>query len=274
MATSKKPDTFEGGMIPVADNYPIQVSNPESNPEQVSIPVPPPVQLPSVENLDAVQAIIQQAMAARDAEVSALRQELQAIKVNTSAQTANDAQGAGGYPWMFWRKPQTWPDTQSRGWLSIGPGGPTPAGNRDTGSYNLYLRKGMTPVTKYGYINPPVDPEARKIFMPLLRKGGAIEFPASQVIAFKWHIDPPIEGLTFPQYELVKGTVINFVCEACGHTLYFMPTEKAVAGENYRAHLMVTHKYPFREAAEAIRLSGFVARPFAQDISGAPARDS
>jgi len=131
----------------------------------------------------------------------------------------------------------------------------------------------MTPVTKYGYISAPTDPEAVKSFLPLLRKGGAVEFPASQVIAFKWHISPPIKGLKFPQYEAVRETVINFVCEACGHTLYFLKEAKAVAGENYRAHLMVAHKYPFREAAEAIRLSGFTVKNFASEaVAGIPER--
>jgi hypothetical protein len=177
---------------------------------------------------------------------------------------------------MYWRKPQTWPDVTARGWVGFGPGGPTPSGNRSTGSYNLYLKKGMQPITKYGYIEPPTTPEAVHSFLPMLRKGGAVEFPASQVVAYKWHLNPPIVGLKFPQYEAIKGDVLKFICEACGHTLYFLPADKQTAGENYRAHLMVAHKYPFREAAEAIRQSGFVTRPYAIEEPAEvtlPARD-
>lgn len=280
-------DKFEGGIIPVdATPSPIPVIDAEAKKtsEHVSTlsdDAPPPVldapfvaeniveQVGDSADLDAVRTVIQQALAARDAEVSALRTELQAIKAG--AGQAGDAQGAGGYPWMYWRKGPNWPDVASRGWIGYAPGGPTPAGNRDAGAYNLYLKKGMQPITKYGYIEPPTDPEAVRSFLPMLRKGGAAEFPASQVIAFKWHINPPIKGLKFPQYEKVKGEVIHFECEACGHTLYFMPTERAVAGENYRAHLMVVHKYPFREAAEAIKQSGFTIRSHAVAEAGAGA---
>jgi hypothetical protein len=269
MANNTQRDTFEGGLIPVdptpapaVAQHVSSLEDADAKAAKVEAPVVAAEEIATAvgegADTDAIRTIIQQALAARDAEVSALRQELQAAKVG--AGQAGDAQGAGGMPWMYWRKGPNWPDEASRGWIGVAPGGPTPAGARDTGAYNLYLKKGMQPITKYGYIEPPTNPEAIHSFLPMLKKGGAGEFPASQVIAFKWHITPPIKGLKFPQYEAVKGNVIHFECESCGHTLYFMPEERAKAGETYRAHLMVAHKYPFREAAEALRQSGFTAR--------------
>lgn len=225
-----------------------------------------------VGDVEAVTALINQAMAARDAEVAALRAELDTVKTASASGGMFDEQASvGGYPWMYWKKPENWPAKGERGWIGIGPGGPTPKGNRDAGSYTLYLRKGLIPVTRYGYIEPPKEPNALHTFLPILRKGGAREFPASQVIAFNWHINPPVPGIIFPQYEAVKSGVINFVCEACGHTLYFLADQQGIAGENYRAHLMKAHQYPFREAAEAVRQSGLTLTSYRPVSASSPA---
>lgn len=265
--TAKKADEFEGGLVPS-----VAVDEASASPGTVEvsagIEATPEAAAKLAEalgggtDIDAVKALINQAMAARDAEISALRAELETVKVSRPADGLL-GDSIGGYPWMFWKKPENWPSPAERGWISYGPGGPTPNGNRDAGSYTRYLRKGLIPITRYGYIEPPRTPNAVDVFLALLRAGGAKEFPASQVIAFNWHIRPPIKGLVFPQYEAIKAGVISFICEACGHTMFFMPDQKGVAGDNYRAHLMGAHKYPFREAAEAVRQSGLTMTSFA-----------
>jgi hypothetical protein len=261
----KKADTFEGGLVPSVPRH-------EEAPEPVAeVSVPTNVEGATPET---VEGIIEKALRARDAEVSALREELNQVKAGQGQESGLlDGQASvGGYPWMFWRKPQTWPDATSRGWIVCLPGGPTPNGNRDAGSYTLYLKKGFIPITKYGYVEPPKVPEGVVQFYPLFRAGGAKEFVASQVIAHKWHVNPPLPGLKFPQYEAIKDTIINFVCEACGHTLFFMPEDRGLAGEAYRGHLMSAHKYPFREAAEAVKNAGLTVRAYAAPVaSGATA---
>lgn len=276
----KQADEFEGGLVPTTPTVqPVEDTTPKTKVEFTPRAAAKATELleqaadgnPDVE---AVKALINQAMAARDAEIGALRAELEAVKTARPDGLFSDDASVGGFPWMYWKKPSNWPTEGERGWISYGPGGPSTNGNRDTGSFNRYLKKGLIPVTRYGYIEPPKTPNAIDSFLPILRKGGASEFPASQVIAYNWHINPPIPGLTFPQYEAVKGSIISFVCEACGHTLFFMPGEQAVAGETYRAHLMTSHKYPFREAAEAVKAAGLSIVSFRQpaDVSaGAPA---
>ena len=124
----------------------------------------------------------------------------------------------------------------------------------------------MVPVTKYGYIEPPTKPQAYlDSFLTILRApGGAAEFPASQVIAYNWHKRPPIQGLKFPQYEALKGSIKNWICEACGDQRFFMPNDNEI-GTVYRTHLMIDHKYPFREAAEAVTKQGLSLTAYAPD---------
>jgi hypothetical protein len=250
-------EEFEGGLVPTAfESLGADIEATEEAAEAIARKM-------GANDIDAVKALINQAMAARDAEIQALRAELETVRQARPDGTLFDEQASvGGYPWMYWRKPEGWANGVESHWITVGPGGATPKGNRDVGAYTTYLRKGFTPITKYGYVEPPVQPNAVHMFLPMLRKGGAVEFPASQVIAYQWHIRPPIPGLKFPQYEAIKSNVLSFVCEACGHQLFFMPEQKAQAGESYRAHLMSGHGYPFREAAEAVRAAGLSLRHY------------
>jgi hypothetical protein len=249
---ARKADVFMEGLVPSVPT--------EDFEEEPSVTATDTAAAASASISPDIARMIQQAIAARDAEVQALRQELEQLKTKVSSDgflgEGDDQISVGGYPWMYWKHPET-------GWITIGPGGPTPNGNRDVGSYTLYLRRGFIPLTSYGvYVEPPKTPRAADQYIPLLRAGGAREFPASQVLAYNWHIRPPLPGIKFPQYEAIKDQVVTFVCEACGHQLFFAPGEKAQAGEAYRSHLMNQHKYPFREAAEAVKVAGLTFAPY------------
>lgn len=266
----KNADEFEGGLVPSSPTVQPKQKPPAPTPTGVIVEPLVVSKGSGPTDIEAVKSLVNDAMAARDAEIQALRAELEAVKTARPDGLFSDDASVGGYPWMYWRKPDNWVTVGERGWISYGPGGPSKNGNRDTGSFNRYLKKGLIPVTRYGYIEPPRTPNALDSYLPILQNGGAGEFPASQVIAYNWHVRPPIPGIIFPQYEAVKDDVISFVCEACGHTMYFMPGEKNTAGENYRAHLMTSHKYPYREAAEAVRIAGLTIQSFrAPEASGA-----
>lgn len=273
-------DVFEDGLVPVQQPEPPEVVEAQARLESVQRrgndaiaaattskileEVTGALGADHVLTTEDVQKILQKALAAQNAELEGLRSEIAQVKAGQGASAdgmINENASVGGYPWMCWRKPSTWPDKATRGWISIGPGGATPKGNRDTGSYSHYLKKGMIPVTKYGFIDIPKSPNAVEAFLPILAKGAAREFPASQVIAFEWHLRPPIKGLVFPQYEVVKDSIKSFICEACGKQQFFMPDDEEI-GNAYRSHLMGPHKYPFREAAEAVKSQGFNLAPF------------
>jgi hypothetical protein len=209
-----------------------------------------------------------EAIAALRAELEAVRAEAQNANRSRPGDLLNENASPGGYPWMYYRIPQNWPDATTRGWVTIGPGGPGHDGRRDVGTFARYLKKGLRPIEAYGYITVPTKTDATESFLPMLQKGGAKEFPCSQVIAYKWHIRPPIPGLKFPQYEANKSNVKRMTCEACGLRLYFMASDRN-AGNFYRAHLQMAHKYPFRDAAEAITRAGFDLAPFFEEIADA-----
>ena len=77
--------------------------------------------------------------------------------------------------------------------------------------------------------NPAVEPW-RLIF----QRGGAKEFPVDQLIAFRWHLRPPYQEVSFPQLE---GTEItNYPCPECEKGI-FSSTNSLEAAEQLRSHL-------------------------------------
>lgn len=207
---------------------------------------------------EALQQLLSHATGALQAEIQALRAELQtvqsAVHAGKDGMFGEDA-STGGYPWQLYRFPKDYGTDNSRsGWLAVLPGGATPKGNRDAGSYTWMLKKGLIPITKYGPAPVPVTSRGADVFLNFFTRfpSFAGEFPAAQVVAYNWHVAPPIKGLRFPQYEAIAGTVMNVICEACGEPFWFMPNDRE-AGPAYLRHLTVLHKYPFREASEAIR---------------------
>lgn len=270
-------DVYEDGLIPVSEPVPQETLDAQAAATQGQEAVAEG--LKSVTDTDVLSALAKDGVTIEDlkqllvdavrsqgAEIAALHQELQNVKqAGTDGVIGEDA-SIGGMPWMYWRLPNShgFASSGRAGWVQYAPGGATPKGARDAGSYTTYLKKGMVPITKYGFIAPPTKPQAYlDSFLTILRApGGTAEFPASQVIAHNWHIRPPIKGLKFEQYEALKGSIKQYTCEACGEERFFMPNDKEI-GNVYRTHLMITHKYPFREAAEAVKAQGFTVSPYA-----------
>ncbi len=270
-------DEYEGGMIPVQEPVPQETLD-----AQAAAAMTRQVAADGIKSatdtdvlaalakegvtLEDVKKMLADSVNAHSAEITALRQELQSVKTAGSDGMIGQDASVGGMPWMYWRCPNSagFKASGRAGWITYAPGGPTPKGARDTGSYATYLKKGMVPVTQYGYLAPPTKPQAYlDSFLTILQApGGSAEFPASQVIAYGWHLKPPIKGMVFEQYEALKGTIKHWQCEACGERRFFMPDDTEIGGV-YRTHLMVDHKYPFREAAEAIKLAGYTASPYA-----------
>lgn len=94
--------------------------------------------------------------------------------------------------------------------------------------------------------NPAIEP-----YRLIFQKDGAKEFPAAQVIAYRWHIRPPYREVTFPQLEGLDIT--NYQCPECNKGL-FSSTSAAEAAEQLKTHLTCQidgrHKYTPRDLKE------------------------
>ena len=205
--------------------------------------------------------------ASHKAEIAALREEIQSVRVAAtdregSVQNLNES--AGGYPWMYYRIPMTFPDEGRRGWVTMGPGGASPSsGNRDTGSFNRYLKKGFIPITKYGLCPVPTSNIVAQTYEAFVKRGGAAEFPASQIVSYQWHKHNPFAalGVKWTQLEGILDKLSTFTCEYCGYSLDFMPGDPMV-GTAYRQHLVNADKVTFKEAIEAVKAAGLTTTPF------------
>jgi hypothetical protein len=170
-----------------------------------------------------------------------------------AAQDAIDS-GPGGYPWQYYRRRED--GGLMSGWIVTAPGGAAPGGRRDAGSFALYSAKGHRPLMNYGVAPVPSDvhrPGGE--YATFIQNGGAREFPAAQVVALKWHINPPIAGTVFPEYEKVKDQVKEFHCEECDFEIYFLPEDKAVPRACF-GHLRQSHQYNRTEATLVLRAQG------------------
>lgn len=261
-------EEFEGGLIPTVSVAESEASRQAAESEEMlakqareksQATVRTLAQKLGVADPDALQQLLSQATGALQAEIQALRAQLDTVqsqvKAGSDGMFGDDA-SVGGYPWQLYRFPKGYGGSNDRdGWLAILPGGASPkSGNRDAGAYTRYLKKGLVPVTKYGPAPVPTTARAADVFLDFFTRYPqfAGEFPASQVVAYNWHVAPPIRGLKFAQYEAVASEVMNVICEACGDPMWFMPGDRE-AGPAYMRHLTSLHKYPFREASEAVR---------------------
>ncbi len=169
---------------------------------------------------------------------------------------------SGGYPWQFYRNPVRKDHLQS-GWIVTGPGGATPTGKRNVGAYSKYVQRGLKPITNYGPAPIPSQVYGMRpgsAFVPIFEGGGAREFPVSQILAHKWHINPPIHGLVFPQIEEAGEEVLHFMCDDCDWEFYFVKEDNIGARVCFQ-HLRKDtgdgkHGYRREEAALALQSQG------------------
>ncbi len=105
---------------------------------------------------------------------------------------------------IYYRKPNgwiTWADSESGTKL------------RD------FAIRGFQPLFKYGAITSYMDreqkvPDPASVWGLILRHpDGPAEFPVEQIVALRWHTDPPIKGLKFPQLRGMH--IIEYKCPEC-----------------------------------------------------------
>ncbi len=164
-----------------------------------------------------------------------------------------DEDGASGYPWQYYIKPDMGPEAL---WVITGPGGSALGGRRNAAAYANSMSRGMKPLTAYGVAPVPSSaPLPGQPFWNMIEHGGAKEFPASQVLAYKWHQSPPVAGIVFPQYEAIKDTILEFQCDECDLEISFEPNDPLAPRACFN-HLRNTHDYPRSEAKQAMDAQG------------------
>lgn len=198
---------------------------------------------------------------ARD-RIKQLEAELEALRASAASDTAGPQPATGSsipdymesYPWMYYRRPKG--PGQLSEWIIYGPGGIAPSGARNVGAYLDYRRKGFEPLDMYPSIPPPAGPDMSPMFLPLLRAGGAKEFPLSQILAMRWHLRPPIPGLKFPQVEAVADALQHAECPSCEYEEWAGPDDTEI-GSRFFNHLYAVHEYSVERAEEACMDQGF-----------------
>lgn len=212
--------------------------------------LPPEVQ--QAAGMGTLDPEVARVMAEMQTTIDALNQRLTKAEQDSGGDDETEA-GAGGYPWQYYQKPNIGPEA---GWIVTAPGGGAKGGKRDAGSFAGYVARGHRPIMEYGVAPVPSDaPKPGQSFWPMIENGGAKEFPAAQVLAYKWHQEPPIAGITFSQYERVKGTELTFLCDECELELSFLPDDE-LAPRACFTHLRNAHDYPRGEAKQAMDAQG------------------
>ena len=250
--------------IPISRIPRVPVASPTAPPTAPPIPDTHP----SGSTFDALAGSeTARALAAMQQEIARLTSEVGRLR--TAGQAAQDSKEAGpsGYPWQYYKRPDTGPGAgphgEAAGWVMLAPGGAAPkSGRRDVGAYVHYTGgKGFLPLTSYGVAPVPLGygPSGND-FIPMLERGGAVEFPLSQVLTYRWHIRPPVAGLKFPAYEAHKDQARHFVCEDCEVELWFADTDtitvRAALRHLLRPNRDGSHGYKREEAHKILTDQG------------------
>lgn len=193
-------------------------------------------------------------------EIAQLRQMV--MQLQASIDVSNDSLKKGfrmrnapadeGFDWQLYRRP---PGGPMGNWIVVGPGGRNSRGQRPAEQYSHYLAKGFKALEAYGGAPKPTDQFGVKVFLPMLKRGGAKEFPVSQVLAYKWHLKPPIKGLKFPQLDAIKDKILHALCEECEWEVFAEPGDRSIS-RALLFHLRTAHQYNRREAALTVRDQG------------------
>lgn len=218
----------------------------------------------------AAIAALQQQMATLAAENKELRQNITKLQAE---------EGEGGLPFMYFKRGDK-PDDPMAGWIIAAGGGVSPqSGGRDSGTYSRMLQKGYKPLPRYGLIAPPSAYRKKpgSQFAELLRRGGAKDVPASQVLAYRWHIGPPVPGISFPQYETARkeGKVCHFQCDEgdCSFEQWFLSDDQTTA-QACLFHLRQKHEYTQVLALQTLQEMGVPYRTRRRTQQTAPTRVS
>ena len=209
-----------------------------------------------------------------------LKRELELAKreiAKLTKRAENEDQGEGGYPFMYYKRPKD--GGAMSGWIVVASGGIGPqTGGRDVGVYATLLGKGFKPLPRYGIVGSPATyPKPGAQFVTFLQNGGAKDVPASQVLQLRWHIEPPLAGTVFPQYEkaLAEDRVRHFMCDegGCDRGFWFLDDDSETAGACLD-HLRRTHEYKFTEARALLKEQGINLSASQRARAAALARDA
>lgn len=261
----------EEGKVAVATDEELTAAAIHPNAGISADPISKLAAITGIDDKAALQTILEAATAAlsgsHKAEVDALRREIDQVRnEGREGKVADLNESMGGYPWMYYRFPSTFPDKQRRGWITMGPGGASPKdGRRDTGSFATYLKKGMIPITKYGLCPVPTSPVVANNYVEFIKRGGAVEFPASQIVAYSWHRNNPFVrlGVRWTQVDPIRHLLQSWTCEYCGFEMDFMPDDPT-AGTTYRSHLVNVDKLTFKDAVQSVKDAGLTTTPYKQ----------
>lgn len=227
--------------------------DPQEELEVPETPIPTPAPRADLPSGGETESSLREAIAQLQSQMTTMETELSTANQNTYGKGDNIVdQGIEGYPWQYYRLPNK--GVQAN-WVTNAPGGATTKGQRSAGAYSNYLRKGLKPITRYGPCPVPTTERGWESYIPMLRKGGAVEFPAEQVLAYKWHLRPPIRGLKFPSVEKLNGKFLHALCEECEFELFSVLEDKTIS-RAFLMHLRGRHEYARREAILSIREQG------------------
>lgn len=131
---------------------------------------------------------------------------------------------------------------------------------------NDFAYKGFTYLPQYGAapLDMPGNKTTRDVngrlfsmveepFRLIFQKGGVHEFPVSQIIAYRWHVQPPYREVKFPQLEGVEIT--DLFCPECEKGI-FSSTNEQEAVEMLRVHLTTTTNPAHSYRPEDLRALG------------------
>ncbi len=87
----------------------------------------------------------------------------------------------------------------------------------------------------------------------MFQRGGEQEFPVDQIIAFRWHLRPPYQEVTFPQLQGIYWEV--YECPDCEKAV-FTSLEEGYAPHGMIDHLRLGHGWSRAEVSEYAREVG------------------
>ncbi len=148
--------------------------------------------------------------------------------------------------WMYYRLPD--------GWIAPAPGHPFEQSKR--------AERKQIALKQYGqflYDRKSTDANGQRWdaraepWKVIFQRGGEQEFPVDQVIAFRWHLRPPYQEVTFPQLQDVYWEV--YECPDCEQAV-FTSLEEGYAPHSMIDHLRLGHGWSRAEVAEYAREVG------------------
>jgi hypothetical protein len=165
----------------------------------------------------------------------------------------------------YWRRPDD--GTERARWITTG--------QNNASAFMHNARKGMVPLLEYGVFTPSGKARDKngviwdslgERWRLIFQMGGAKEFPASQVIAYRWHIVPPYRGVEFSQIEGMDIEIIE--CPECDKGVFSQPYDLG-------QHLRLGHAWTPAELREYGREIGMsfarVRSPRTPRVMDAPA---